>query len=218
MLVAFNMASSFARKNPLAAIAAFKAAFGRDRKALLVVKVTNGNVYPPGVRALEEACGTHANIVMVSATLPDQALTDLIAGSDVLLSLHRSEGLGLLLAHAMHCGRPIVATDWSASCEFLNPGNACLVPAELVPARDPQRTYDHPQARWAEPCIEAAAQHLRLLRDDPTFAKQLGSRARQDAAELFAPGRLPQFASGPNTPAPEDTRLSQDVIEVPEVA
>jgi hypothetical protein len=37
VLTAFNMASSFARKNPLAAIAAFKAAFAHDSGALLLV-------------------------------------------------------------------------------------------------------------------------------------------------------------------------------------
>jgi hypothetical protein len=51
VLVSFNMASSFERKNPLAAIAAFRAAFGDRDDRLLVIKVG----YPGGSCAAE--CG-----------------------------------------------------------------------------------------------------------------------------------------------------------------
>ena len=43
VLVAFNMASSFERKNPLAAIAAFQSAFGHDPSVRLLVKITHAN-------------------------------------------------------------------------------------------------------------------------------------------------------------------------------
>jgi hypothetical protein len=77
--------------------------------------------------------------------------------------------------------------------ELLHPGNACLVPAALIAARDPQRTYDHNGMCWGEPSIESAAQYLRQLKAERTFATALGKRAQQDAAELFSPILLPHI-------------------------
>jgi glycosyltransferase involved in cell wall biosynthesis len=195
VLTAFNMASSFARKNPLAAIKAFKAAFAHDTGALLVVKVAHGHTFGEGLSQLKEACRGHGNIVLELDTCSDADLLDLVAGADVVLSLHRSEGFGLLLVHAMHLGRAIVATDWSASREFLTPHNACLVPTRLVAARDRQGSYDYPQSMWAEPCIAQAAAWLRRLREQPAFGAALGRRAREDARRLFARNMLPPFPS-----------------------
>jgi len=198
VLACFDMASSFARKNPLGALAAFKAAFGHDRRALLIVKVANADAFPQGVRALEEASSSYDNIGLTFAALSEQAHMDLIAGADAVLSLHRSEGFGLLLAHALRCGRPVVATDWSGSREFLNHQNACPIPAELVAARDPQQAYDFPATHWAEPSVAAAAKCLRRLRDDRQFAAALGRSAQQDATERFARSTLPQFQPVPD--------------------
>ena len=196
VLVVFNMASSFARKNPLAAIAAFKAAFGNDSSVLLIVKASNGEVYPAGLTAMHEAIGGQDNIKLLPGTVSDQGLVDLISGADVVLSLHRSEGFGLVLARAMQFGRPIVATNWSGNLEFLSLQNACLVPAELVPAEDPQRTYHWPNTLWAEPSIGAAAEHMRRLRTDAEFARSIGNAARTDAMRIFNAQNLPIF-SGP---------------------
>jgi glycosyltransferase involved in cell wall biosynthesis len=196
VLVVFNMASSFARKNPLGAIAAFKAAFGNDASALLIVKASNGEVYPPGMGAMQEAIGGHDNIKLLSDTVSDQDLSDLISGADVVLSLHRSEGFGLVLARAMQFARPIVATDWSGNLDLLTPASACLVPVELVPAEDPQRTYHWPSTLWAEPSIGAAAAHLRRLRTDTDFARSIGRAAKAEAMRVFEVSNLPSL-SGP---------------------
>jgi glycosyltransferase involved in cell wall biosynthesis len=195
VLTVFNMASSFARKNPLAAISAFKAAFGDDPSTLLVVKVAHAHTFPEGLARLEDACRGQRNIVLALETCSDDALLDLVAGADVVLSLHRSEGFGLILAHAMHLGRAIVATDWSANREFLTPDNACLVQADLVTACDRQGTYDYRQSVWAEPRVAEAADYLRRLREEPALAAALGQRARQDALAFFSRA-LPSLAAG----------------------
>jgi glycosyltransferase involved in cell wall biosynthesis len=203
VLVVFNMASSFARKNPLGAIAAFKAAFGNDDSALLIIKVSNGEVHPAGVKAMHEAIRGHDNIKLLLDTLSDQGLADLISGADVVLSLHRSEGFGLVLAHAMHFGRPIVATNWSGNLDFLTPRNACLVPAKLVPAEDPQHTYHCPKTLWAEPSVGEAAAFLRRLRMDIEFARAVGYKAKADAEQIFAGQDLPKICGTGATPGEE---------------
>ena len=50
----------------------------------------------------------------------------------------------------------------------------------MVPAHDPQKTYDDPNQTWAEPDINAAASYLKRLRSDPRFAEDLGKQAKAD--------------------------------------
>jgi len=95
---------------------------------------------------------------------------------------------GLVLAEAMRRGKAVVATAWSGNVDFLTPANSCPVAYRLVPARDPQGSYHHPDQCWAEPDIADAARQLRLLAD-PLRRAALGIRARQDAEQQFAAGR-----------------------------
>jgi hypothetical protein len=57
----------------------------------------------------------------------------------------------------------------------------------LVPARDPQGSYDHADQLWAEPSAENAAMHLRRLRDDPDHAAELGRAASLTIRERCSP-------------------------------
>ena len=68
-----------------------------------------------------------------------------------MLSLHRSEGFGLVPAEAMLLGRAVVATGWSGNMDFMDADSAALVGYRLVPARDPRGVFEAPGADWAEP-------------------------------------------------------------------
>ena len=110
--------------------------------------------------------------------------------SDIVLSLHRSEGFGLVPAEAMLLEKPVVATAWSATEEFLDAACAMMVPARLVPARDPRGVFEAPGAVWADPDIEAAAAALRTLASDPDLRRRLGAAARMAALQRFGPAPL----------------------------
>jgi glycosyltransferase involved in cell wall biosynthesis len=58
----------------------------------------------------------------------------LIAATDAIILLHRSEGLGLLIAKAMLLERPVIATDNSASEELVTDATAYPVGYELASA------------------------------------------------------------------------------------
>lgn len=177
-LVAFNLASSLERKNPLAAVAAHRLAFGDRPDRVLVLKVGNPHHFPADFERLRAAAAGAPNVRLETRTLPPGDHHALIAASDVVLSLHRSEGFGLVLAEAMLLGRATVATGWSGNTDFMDPGCAALVPARLVPARDPRGVYDAPGAVWAEPDVAEAAAALARLADDAPARRALGAAGR----------------------------------------
>jgi glycosyltransferase involved in cell wall biosynthesis len=189
VLIIFNMASSFARKNPCAAIAAFRQAFGDDPSARLLVKYINAEVWPEGLRQMQAATGGAANIELAGEVLDRAAMDALYDRADVVLSLHRAEGLGLLIAEGMLRGLPAVATNWSGSVDFLSRETGVPVGYTLVPVNDPQGKYTDAGARWAEANIGEAAVALRALRSDAVWRRSLGHAAAAHAAEFFCPDR-----------------------------
>jgi glycosyltransferase involved in cell wall biosynthesis len=181
VLVSFNLASSFERKHPLAAVAAFRRAFRDRRDRLLLLKVGNPGHFTEDFARLRQAVAGAANIRIETRTLPAADSHALTACADIVLSLHRSEGFGLVPAEAMLLGRPVIATGWSGNMDFMDEESAALVGYRLVPARDPRGVFEAPDAVWAEPDIDEAAAHLVRLAGDPAARVALGERGRARA-------------------------------------
>lgn len=181
VLTIFNAASSTARKNPEASVAAFRMAFGDDPDARLIVKASNLDAAPMGREKLMTAIGDMRNISLLEQTMNATEMEKLFAESDVLISLHRSEGFGLTVAEAMLRGLPAIATNWSSNVDFLSDETGIPVRYELVQSHDPQGTYNFPAMKWANPDIGDAALALRRLRDDPALAARLGAAGQEFA-------------------------------------
>jgi glycosyltransferase involved in cell wall biosynthesis len=198
VLTSFSLASSFARKNPLAAIAAFRAAFGDRADRVLVLKLSHTEHWPADLAVLRAAVADAANIRIEARTLPAADAHALTACADVVLSLHRSEGFGLVPAEAMLLGKPVVATDWSATAEFIDASVGVPVPYTLIPAVDPRGVFEAPGAVWAEADVAAAAAGLRGLAENAGRRAMLGQAARVAAARRFTsePLRLALMAGG----------------------
>ncbi len=190
VLVVFNLASSFVRKNPLAAIMAFRAAFGDRADRLLILKVTNAGHFATDFEALTAAAGGAANIRIETRLMAPDELAALTQTADIILSLHRSEGLGLVLAESMLLGRPVIATGWSGNLDFMDETSAALVPCRLIVPRDPRGVLVAEGAVWADPDIGAAAEHLRRLADDPAERARIGENGRRMALARFGPETL----------------------------
>jgi glycosyltransferase involved in cell wall biosynthesis len=187
VLVILNIASSFERKNPCAAIRAFRQAFGNDRKCRLVLKYSNESAYPRALHLMKEAAGNASNIVFLGDVRDAAGIDQLYAEADVVMSLHRAEGFGLVVAEAMLRGLPVIATGWSGNTDFLTRETGMPVGYELIPARDPQHTYEHPDTNWADANVDEAAHALRTLQTDSELRFRLGQNALLHAIELFSP-------------------------------
>jgi len=196
VLVSCNLASSFARKNPLGAIAAFRQAFGDRPDRLLLLKLGNPGHVTADFATLREAVAGAANIRIETRTLPAADSHALTACADIVLSLHRSEGFGLVPAEAMLLGRAVIATGWSGNMDFMDAESAALVGYRLVPACDPRGVFEAPGAVWAEPDAAEAAAHLVRLADDRAGRAALGERGRQMAVRSLGDRPLRQALRG----------------------
>lgn len=180
-LIVLSLGSSFARKNPLAGIAAFRRAFAGRADQLLVVKLSGAEAYPAEAAAI--TAQARGNIKIFSGSWSPERMAALMQRADIVLSLHRAEGFGLVLAEAMLRGKPVVATGWSGNLGFMDEASAALIGYELVPMRDESGVYQRlAGARWAEPDIDHAAAWLLRLGEDAALRADFGAKARLHAA------------------------------------
>jgi glycosyltransferase involved in cell wall biosynthesis len=134
---------------------------------------------------MRDAAQGAANVELQESSLAPHDMEKLYAETDVVISLHRAEGFGLVPAEAMLRGIPVVATDWPSTKAFLNEETGCPIHYELIPVTDPQGAYDGQM--WADPNIEQAAAALRKLRADPEYRMSLKANAARTASALFCP-------------------------------
>ncbi|MGV6875756.1 glycosyltransferase [Pseudochelatococcus sp. B33] len=168
-LTYFDALSSFHRKNPMAAIEAFRDAFPGDDSVRLVVKVMRGAADGARMDELNAAAKADSRLIVVDAVLKRHDLLQLLASSDCLVSLHRAEGFGRSLAEAVLLGRKVVATYWSGNVDFALAGNQLLVEADMVDV--PAGHYPWADGQyWAEPRHSAAVEALRAARYEPQEA------------------------------------------------
>lgn len=186
-LCSFDFNSFLARKNPRAAIDAFRRAFADRRPNVkLLVKSSNGHRHPEKLRVLLNAVGADERIIFRDEVIDREDLGALQRCADAYVSLHRAEGFGLGLAECMRLGKPVIATAWSGNMEFMTSGNSCLVDYQLVPVGEGEYLH-HAGQRWAEPDVGHAAKLMRRLVEDPGFAAGIGARAAQDIRARLSP-------------------------------
>ncbi len=180
----FDFHSFAERKNPLAAVEAFKRAFSPTDSARLVIKCVNGHVAADALAELQ-AAARGSRVEIRSGYWPVQEVRDLMAAADAYVSLHRSEGTGLTLSDAMSHGKPVIATAWSGNTDFMSTSNSYPVDYQLIELDRDIGPYPA-GATWAEPSVEHAAQLMRQVFDNPLEVAVKGARARADIEEHFS--------------------------------
>ncbi len=169
VLMAFDLRSTAQRKNPYAALRAFQKA--QDGQALLVCKVVGADLYPETFQALADEVAGDPTIRLMTENLSADDMARLTASSDIVMSLHRSEGYGLLLAEAIWLGKPTLATGWSSNVEFMDPASSQLVDYRLIPVEGDGAIYQ--AGRWADANVEDAAAKLARMITDAAWRAQL---------------------------------------------
>lgn len=191
----FDIASSWERKNPVAAIRAFKAAFGGSPDALLVLKLNNKGLNESSARAaegLKQAARHVPGLRVVDEPLSYAEVLSLYASADVFVSPHRGEGLGLGLLESMSLGKPVIATGYSGNMDFMDGENSCLVGYGWVPL-DPDSQYaeaaESRELKWPDPSVEEIAAWMARLARSRDLREGIGRKARAAAEAVLEEAR-----------------------------
>jgi glycosyltransferase involved in cell wall biosynthesis len=200
-LFAFDFWSTIGRKNPYGVIEAFQRAFPLKTTgdlsisdARLLLKAASGKYFPEATEELRRCCAADPRISLITEALSVDAVDDLYAAADVLISLHRAEGFGLGLAEAMAAEIPVIATGYSGNLDFMPLGSAELIAFKLVPIAHSEGDYRAGRL-WADPDLDAAAAALRRLASDPAYRQGLALAGRKAVQERLAAERLAGIVS-----------------------
>ena len=186
-LMMYDFSSYQERKNPAAALEAFDLAFGRDGgKATLVIKTQNADHHPQDLAVLRDKLSGRNDVVWINETFSRQDVYDLYAVCDAFVSLHRSEGWGMGPAEAMFLGKPVVATNWSGTVEFMRPDNSLPVNYRLVRIERDIGVYRAGQV-WADADVEHAAWLMRQVMDDDELRARISREAMRTIRDDFSP-------------------------------
>lgn len=188
--MSFDLRSDFSRKNPGAAIHAFLLAFPTEPDVRLLVK-TNGDpdrVAMSGhIQNLIALIRSDRRIVLITETLPYEAVLAIYNAADVFISLHRAEGLGLGPMEAMLLGKLVIATGYSGNMAFMTDLNSMPIPYRLVEPRQTgwqfKRGFAGETASWAEVDIGQAASALKTARGNPQFCNEQALRGATEIRE-----------------------------------
>ena len=191
----FDAHSTFARKNPLGIIDAFRRAFGpggSPSEVQLVMKVLNLDRLPEARALLVDELKSVGGI-LIETEMATTEIASLIALSDVYVSLHRAEGFGLGIAEAMFFEKPVIATAFSGPEDFLTPLNSCrlgyrqrpIMPGDLYLNPGMEALYQTGKT-WAEPDVGQAAKWMRRLASRPEERRRIGIRAGRTIRASFS--------------------------------
>lgn len=173
----FDMNSTLGRKNPMGVVKAFKLAFPLEDSGVGIVFKVNNAAENSLINLKAELKG-YDNIYFITETLGKEEVNCLIENVDVFISLHRSEGFGLVMAEAMLLETPVIATNWSSNTEFMDKSTSCMVDYKLIP--NPKKEDLYPKGCvWAEPEYGQAAWYMKKLAGDKEYCRRMGKSAKQ---------------------------------------
>ena len=196
-LYMFDTFSFVDRKNPQCLLDAFEAEFTRDPNVYLVLKISYfenlASNYSSGnqtlLRKIHDVMARMPNVRVVSEFMPHSAIYQLMNAVDCYVSPHRSEGFGLTVAEAMLCGKPVIATDFGGTTDFVRQGTGFPLSYELVELAADQGPYAAYNI-WANPSVEHLRELMRKASLDLELCQTIGSAARTEILTQFSPATV----------------------------
>lgn len=183
ILTIFDINSGFYRKNIFDTIEVFSK-FKNKKNVEFLIKISGVKGNKKYYDIIKEKVRYISNLRIIEDVLSDDEKNSLISSSDVIVSMHRSEGFGLVLAEAMWLKTAILCTGWSGPVTFLPEDCAMYVDYKLVKVVDPQGKYSS-NGRWAQPNIDDAVVKLENLINNDILRKEMANKAFNHARKYF---------------------------------
>jgi glycosyltransferase involved in cell wall biosynthesis len=120
LLYMFDGSSYLVRKNPGALVRAFDASELAAAGWRLVLKTKHLMDRAEEGQALKTLAEATAGVVLIDRNHSAGEMRALLEVADLYASPHCSEGFGLTIAEAMAAGKPVVATDFGGSTDYLD--------------------------------------------------------------------------------------------------
>jgi glycosyltransferase involved in cell wall biosynthesis len=202
-LVVFDYYSVFQRKNPIAAVQAFRQAFKwkkfslankyvNSTKGLKQILLIKSSIPHSGFAShrqkLVDTIDEDPRIYLIEEILSDDFMQQLQRRCDCYVSLHRSEGFGLNILQAMITGTATIATNYSGNIDFFIRDDVRRTHFPVayklvnVSSNDGGRyasykAMDLSNIRWADPDIDQAAQAMKNVAKYPPTTEALTKAA-----------------------------------------
>ncbi|HEX3430767.1 MAG TPA: glycosyltransferase, partial [Rhizomicrobium sp.] len=200
----FDFRSYMSRKNPQAAIAAFRKAFSQgDEKAMLLLKTLGAPERPQDYQQLLALTEADRRIQLRDREYTGDELATLIHLCDCYVSPHRSEGFGRGPAEAMCLGIPVIATGYAGILDFARPDTAHLIDFDLIGIQEGEYPGWRSQV-WADPKVDHLAELMRTALHRP-------SSSRADAGRKLMKQNFSVAAVGPRLTARLSTLRSERI-------
>ncbi|MCW1964557.1 glycosyltransferase [Chryseobacterium viscerum] len=183
-LTIFDSLSTTIRKNPEATLEAFTTVFKEDKNSVLIVKTHNLERSKDAQKALE-AYNNIPNVIIINEHFSKEKLHSLIQQSDVLISLHGSEGFGLTMAEAMAYGKIVVGTGYSGNLDFMNVNNSFLIQYNFIKTSNTKGLIDE-GLTLAKPSLKDAVEKLQYIKNNFENLTAIKEKAKSQIAENFS--------------------------------
>lgn len=185
-LVMFDGNSWLSRKNPLAAVQAFKKAFNNDPGVGLVIKAITLDQDSAAWKEIDREIQGDTRVTVIDRTMKRVELVQLMSSCDAYVSLHRSEGFGRIIAEAMLLGIPTVTTAFSGNTDFCTSDTSFLVDGPLIPL-SPDDYIFYREQYWCNPDVNQAATQMRRLVDRRKDAAAVVRNAQANILQNYSP-------------------------------
>ncbi|MGK7958708.1 MAG: glycosyltransferase family 4 protein [Crocosphaera sp.] len=176
----FDLSSFATRKNPMAVIEAYRRAFRQrycDIPTGLVIKTRGVDADGSNLQKLIDLTQDESDIFIVNQLMSYEDTLSLMDCCDCYVSLHRSEGFGYTLTEAMLLGKPVIATDYSGSKDFVDASTGFPVNYQLKPLNEGDYPFWQGQ-KWADPDIDHAAWLMQNILNDQYETKTIAEAGR----------------------------------------
>ena len=176
------------RKNPDTLVRAFIEEFDEDEMACCYLKIHYPEEASAAMDRLREIVGSRKDVVLAGKLYDDAEMQVLFQSIDCYVSPHRSEGLGLTIIEAMQNGKPVIATPYGGSSDFVADAHAYPLDYSLVEVGPGCEPYPE-NFVWADPSIASLRRQMRTVFEDRRGAARKADAARDAVRRVVEENR-----------------------------